>query len=155
MKRESDTGENKVTIELTRYFKYEKLFDHETEYEFYKILRDEILGKRFVAMVQVPVSSLVGVRRRKELGFKAHFSKIARKRVDFLICRIEDLSPLLVIELDGSTHALAKRKERDEFLDDVFAAVGLPILHVPVQSSYDKQAIAMQIASALGLVKRQ
>ncbi len=155
MRPENPNTENKVTIDLARYFKYEKLFDHETEYDFYKILRDEILGKRFVAMVQVPVSSLVGVRRRKELGFKAHFSKIARKRVDFLICRIEDLSPLLVIELDGSTHAMAKRKERDEFLDEVFAAVGLPVLHVPVQPSYDKQAIAMQIAAALGLVKRQ
>jgi very-short-patch-repair endonuclease len=64
------------------------------------------------------------------------------------------MQPLLVIELDGTTHVLRERQERDKFLDNVFAAVGLPILHVPVQPNYDKRAIAIQIAGALGLVKR-
>jgi hypothetical protein len=70
MRQIQDENPSRAIIEFNRYFRFDRLFDHETEFEFYKILRDEILGKRFVAMVQVPVSSLVGVRRKKELGWK-------------------------------------------------------------------------------------
>lgn len=143
-----------VEIDLTRYFLYDQLFDHPTEYEFYKILRDDILGERFVAMVQIPLSSIIGVRRRKQWGWKAHFSKIARKRIDFLICQKEDLKPLLAIELDGSTHNNKSRQDRDTFVDNIFQSTNLPILHVRVQSSYDKKDVTMQIANKLGLVKR-
>ena len=76
---------------LKRYFLKDRVFDHPTEYEFYKILRDDILGERFVAMVQIPLASLVGVRKRYELGWQAHFNRINEKRIDFLICRKEDL----------------------------------------------------------------
>jgi hypothetical protein len=144
----------KYPIDLRRYYLSDVLFDHPSEFEFYKILRDEILGKHYIALIQYPLSSLVGVRKRNERGWTAHFGKIARKRIDFLICQIEDLKPLLAIELDGSTHFKVARQRRDLFLEQLFEAVGLPELRVPVQTNYDKRAIALQIAKKIGLIQR-
>lgn len=144
----------KVDIDLKRYRLRPSLFDHPSEYEFYKILRDEILGSRFVAMVQIPISSLIDVERKEVLGWKAHFAKIGRKRIDFLICRTEDLQPLLVIELDGSTHSKKDRQERDVFVESLFEATGLPMLRVPVQRNYNKAVVALVIARKMRLEER-
>jgi len=144
----------KMETDLKRYFLKDRVFDHPTEYEFYKILRDDILGERFVAMVQIPLVSLVGVKRKHESGGQSHLARIIQKRIDFLICRKEDLKPLLALELDGSTHENEKRKERDHFVDSVFEAIGLPVLHVSLQKAYNKAAIALSIARKLGLEDR-
>lgn len=55
--------------------------------------------------------------------------KITSKHVDFLICEPEHFSPLIAIELDDSTHLEKDRQERDEFVDNIYNTVGLPILH--------------------------
>ena len=144
----------KVDTDIKRYFLKDRIFDHPTEYEFYKILRDEILGDRFVAMVQIPLISLVGVRRKNEPGWMSHFGRIKTKRVDFVICKKDDLKPLLALELDGSTHENEKRQERDSFVDSVFTSVGLPVLHVALQTEYNKAAVALSIARKLGLEDR-
>ena len=140
--------------DLKRYFLKDRIFDHPTEFEFYKILRDEILGERFVAMVQIPLVSLVGVRRRSESGWQAHFNKVNEKRIDFLICRKGDLKPLLALELDGSSHETEKRQKRDQFVDSVFESIGLPVLHVSLQKTYNRAAVALSIARKLGLEER-
>lgn len=114
----------KVKTDLRRYYLKDRIFDHPTEYEFYKLLREDILGERFVAMVQIPLLCLVGVRRRHEPGWLAHFG------------RKED------------------RQERDIFINSVFASVGLPVLHVSLQSAWNKAAVALSIAKKLGLEAR-
>ena len=144
----------KVKTDLRRYYLKDRIFDHPTEYEFYKLLREDILGERFVAMVQIPVLCLVGVRRRHEPGWLAHFGRIKSKRIDYLICRKENLKPLLALELDGSTHDKEDRQERDIFINSVFASVGLPVLHVFLQSAWNKAAVALSIAKKLGLEAR-
>lgn len=140
--------------DLKRYFLKDRIFDHPTEFEFYKILRDEILGERFVALVQIPLISLVGVKRKHEPGGQSHLARIIQKRIDFLICRKEDLKPLLALELDGSTHQNEKRQERDHFVDSVFASIGLPVLHVSLQKTYNKAAVALSIGKKLELEER-
>lgn len=149
----SETPE-KVDTDIKRYFLKDYIFDHPTEYEFYKMLRDEILGERFVAMVQIPLISLVGVRRKHESGWMSHFGRIKTKRIDFVICKKDDLKPLLALELDGSTHENEERHERDIFVDSVFTSVGMPILHVALQKDYNKAAVALSIAKKLGLEQR-
>jgi len=45
-----------------------------------------------------------------------------------MLCR--DLKPVIIIEVDDSTHDRASVKKRDEFKDKVFKHVGLPVLRV-------------------------
>jgi very-short-patch-repair endonuclease len=144
----------KYETDLKRYFLKDRIFDHQSEFEFYKILRDDILGDRFLAMIQIPLASLVGVRRTNNPVYMAHFGRIKSRRVDYVICRKQDLKPLLALELDGSSHENEDRKERDQFVDALFEAVGLPILHVSLQKNYNKAAVALSIARKLNLEER-
>ena len=83
-------------------------------------------------------------------GKKAALWKISQKRVDFLLCRSSDLKPLLAIELDDETHRRKAAQTRDAFVDSVYAAVNLPVLHITRQDRYDSAALAHQIDAVLG-----
>jgi hypothetical protein len=53
------------------------------------------------------------------------------------------------IELDNSSHVAEARKQRDQFVNGVFKAGGLPLLHVPARVTYNPGELREQI-SALG-----
>jgi len=54
------------------------------------------------------------------------------------------------IELDDSSHQRPDRQARDQFVDGVFAAAQLPLLHIPVKRSYVTTEIAALLAPYLG-----
>jgi very-short-patch-repair endonuclease len=144
---------SKPEIDWQRYVTRQTLFDHPSEFEFYKILRDEILGTKFVALIQVPIARFVDVSGVKAgMRFDPLRTKIDKKSVDFLVCHKEDLRPGVAIELDGSSHWSAKRKERDKFVEELLDRVGFPLLRFTAARTYDKRSIAEQIAKPLGLV---
>ncbi len=81
-------------------------------------------------------------------------NKINRKHVDFLLVREGDLAPLAGIELDDSSHELVERRQRDVLVDATFASAGLPLLHVPVQKSYQPADLRSKVASVIELAPR-
>ena len=141
-----------VQTNFNRYYKKKFVLDTKSELDFYEILRDEILGERFVAMIQIPLSSVIGVAGQYRKGGAAHWNKINKKRIDFVICRKDNLEGLLAIELDGSSHKKSSRKERDDFVNELFEAIEFPLLRIPVQDKYNRNLIAEMIADKLGLV---
>lgn len=84
-----------------------------------------------------------GLTRAERLAAR---NRINRKHVDFLLVRVDDLSPLAGIELDDSSHDEEDRQERDAFVDTAFASAGLPILHMPVQRSYNPVDVRAKVA---------
>ncbi len=78
-----------------------------------------------------------------------YFSRIAQKHLDFLVCDSVTMKPLLGIELDDSSHKRDDRQERDDFVDRVFEAAGLPLLRLPVQREYNTREVAAKIAPLL------
>lgn len=79
---------------------------------------------------------------------QGHQNRVDRKHVDFVLCD-EESRPVLVIELDDSSHEREDRRERDSFVDRVLKAAGLPILHVRCRRSYDARVLAQQIGSLI------
>ena len=67
---------------------------------------------------------------------QSYWNKINRKHVDFLVCDNVSLKPLVAIELDDKSHQQSNRVQRDTFVDEVFKAANLPLLHIPVKNSY-------------------
>ncbi len=67
----------------------------------------------------------------------------------FLLCRSDTLEPVLVVELDDASHDRPDRRERDGFVDELFASVELPILHLRARKSYEPHEIRRQIEEAL------
>jgi len=68
--------------------------------------------------------------KRGSQNWKASFTKIRSKHVDFLLCEKLGIKSVLVIELDDYSHSRPDRKARDEFVDQALGQAGIPILHV-------------------------
>jgi hypothetical protein len=82
---------------------------------------------------------------------QAYRNRINRKHLDFLLCDPGTLRPLLGVELDDSSHNRPDRQARDEFVDGVFAAAGLPLLHIPVSHSYPTNKLRAFLRRKAGL----
>ncbi|KAA3642967.1 MAG: DUF2726 domain-containing protein [Chloroflexi bacterium] len=142
-------------VDFGRYYKKKYVLDVKSELDFYEIMRDEILGERFVAMIQIPLSSVIGIKNQYQKGGGTLWNKINKKRLDFVICRKDTLEGLLAIELDGPSHRNRKRQERDAFVNELFKTIGFPLMRVPVQSRYDRNAIVEEMVSKMGLVRKR
>lgn len=118
------------------------------ELAFFQVLHGAT-SSHFYVCTKVRISDLVYVvNRRSNMG---HANRIDRKHVDFVLCEPATMTPKLVVELDDSSHQRKDRRERDELVDSVFEAAGLPILHVPWSSSYDEEHLKQKIRDSMGL----
>ncbi len=107
------------------------------ELHFYQSLR-VFTGDRAAIVVKVRLGDLFIVTAsdsRKTIGYA---NKINRKHVDYVLCDPITMSPIVAIELDDSSHQREDRQARDEFVDGVFSAAGLPLVHVPVKRQYTR-----------------
>ena len=104
------------------------------------------LGDKYLIFSKVRIEDFVGVKKQ---GLKKgeHFglrNRIKSRHVDFLICDLIDVKPLLAIELDGKSHNSYKRKERDNYLDRVYSGIGLKYLHIRVGSNFEQEAVKIE-----------
>jgi hypothetical protein len=99
---------------------------------------------------QVRLANLVDVAPYTRRSY-THFNRIAAKCVDFVLCDGTTLTPRLVIELDDASHQRPDRQQRDAFVDAVLQAARLPMLHVRWQPTYDRDQLAAQIHTAVGV----
>ncbi|MFH1299562.1 MAG: DUF2726 domain-containing protein [Planctomycetota bacterium] len=109
------------------------------EASFYGVLKKAV-GEELLICLKVNLGDLFFVSNSIEK--QAFRNKINRKHVDFLLCDPTLIKPLLGVELDDSSHSRKDRQERDQFVDSVFAAAGLPLLHVPAARGYRVPEIA-------------
>ena len=121
-----------------------------TEQQFATVLRDS-LPAAYDIMVQVALQRVVTVRnpRRGQPWRDKRWNQISQKSLDFVVIRRADSKLMLAIELDDATHLQANRIARDELLDAIMHDAGLPLLHVPVQSHYDRHALQLQLLGYL------
>jgi very-short-patch-repair endonuclease len=82
------------------------------------------------------LESLVGVPFYAENWFGLR-NRIKSREMDFVLFHKDEFEPILVIELDDSSHQREDRIERDKNIDRILHEAGLPILHVPAAYSYD------------------
>ena len=72
-------------------------------------------------------------------------NKVRQKHVDFLLCTKDRVEPVLVIELDDSSHDREDRQTRDANVDAIMSEAGLPILHCPAKRGYVVAEIAQTV----------
>ncbi|HUI06391.1 MAG TPA: DUF2726 domain-containing protein [Verrucomicrobiae bacterium] len=118
-----------------------------TERSFYDVLRG-IAGDQLEVFAKVRLLDLLYLPKGTE-NRQSHNNRVMSKHVDFLLCDREKLSPLLVIELDDSSHERDDRAQRDAFVDEALGAAGLPILHVTAKRSYAPNELADLIQEKL------
>ena len=89
---------------------------------------------RYVIYAKVSLNELFYIIRPNE---NVHFfNKIFRKHLDFLLCNPKTFKPEIGIELVKS---ITKDETRasDQFMEDLFLTVGLPLVHIPVSNHYE------------------
>jgi predicted RNA-binding Zn-ribbon protein involved in translation (DUF1610 family) len=140
-------GERKDrTGEAAPEFPY-RLRDHflsPAELSFYGVLRS-VMGPQATICAKVGLSDVFYVQRDDPSRYRIYTNKIDRKHVDFLLCDPDTMRPLVGIELDDRSHLRKDRQERDAFVDEVFRAAGLPLLHIAAQRAYRPEDILTRI----------
>src|SRR5690606_8722626 len=98
----------------------------DTEWRFYERLT-QIAGDRYYVFPQIHLSSLLKNETRGKY-YKLAFQRINRRSVDFVLCDLKTRKPVYAVELDDWSHDLAKRKARDEIVQEMLDQAGIPLV---------------------------
>ena len=112
------------------------------EFSFYKVL-SSVVGTSLTIQSKVRLADIFFVARPNEN--RSYFGKISQKHLDFLACDSITMKPVFGVELDDASHSRSKRQDRDEFVDRVCEAAGLPLLRFPAQREYDAREISFRV----------
>jgi hypothetical protein len=121
-------------------------FLSKAELSFYRVLIGAVQG-RWVVCPKVRLADLFYVSRPNEN--RGAGNSINQKHVDFLLCDPATLRPVVGVELDDSSHKSERGKARDALVDEIFAAAGLPLVHVPAARGYSPGAILELMEAAI------
>lgn len=124
------TRQNKNSLRKNNKYKYIAKKDIMTnaEKQFYKKLQ-EVCGDDILIFPQVHLSTIFD-HKVKGQNWKGAFSKINQKSVDYLLCRKDNLKPILAIELDDISHIRKDRIMRDEFVNFLFTESQINLLRI-------------------------
>ena len=105
------------------------------------------------ASVSSPTSAAARATRRpwrqKQAGLQAWRNRVAQKSIDFVVCDVATLRPLVAIELDEPSHAQPDRQTRDEVVHAMLTAAGLPWVCVLTSRTYDTRELESALAAYL------
>lgn len=154
---DGDTPAEKGGVDLSVYEQCEAFLSN-AELNFYRLLvkvlahpNDPKGEPQTLVMAKVRVPDLVQVRKGLDRSARSSaFNRIKSKHVDFVLCEPESMRAVCVIELDDKSHKRQSRQDRDELMDSIYAAVGLPVLHVDCRRGYSMQEIGGMIREAVG-----
>lgn len=152
---EKSVKENKDVIDYNAYYKPKTYITTKTEGIFYNVLLDISKELNFTLFAQVPLYAIVNTQKNLDPSTQAkYFNKISSKSIDFVLvdekCRI-----LLCIELDGKSHNLKNRIERDKFINKLFNDLDIGLLRYPVYSIYYKDTLKKRILDNIKTVGAQ
>lgn len=100
------------------------------EYIFYKQLKEFANKNNLHILTKVRVADIVEPKpNANKSEWFSDFGKIKSKHVDFAIANKDNLYIICLIELDDNTHQKPDRIERDNFLNQIYQSVGIPIIH--------------------------
>jgi hypothetical protein len=125
-------------------YRVQRQFLSPAELSFYRVLM-QAAGTRAVICPKVNLADVFAIQAQDRSDYVTHRNHIDRKHVDFLLCHPDTMQPLVAVELDDSSHERPDRQERDEFVDQVFAAAELPLLHIPARRGYVVTELAAQL----------
>ena len=138
--------ERRVIREILDSYSLRESVLTKAELNFYRVLK-EVVGEKYAILVKVRLADVVITHRGQ--GYTTAFNKISQKHVDFLLADPQDFSPVMAIELDDRSHQNQSRKDRDEFVDQVFEKAGLQLLRVKAAKKYGPADIRDRIVERI------
>ncbi|MFA5961954.1 MAG: DUF2726 domain-containing protein [Parcubacteria group bacterium] len=123
---------------LSSYQKKDRVMNESEQALFVNL--QKALGEVYIVLSKVRIEDFIDVNK-KNISGNSHWGlrgKIKSRHVDFLVCNYATTKPLLAIELDGKSHNSAQRKKRDNFIDELYKAIGLPVEHISVGGNFSE-----------------
>ena len=120
------------------------------EHSFYLVL-GQAVEDWAVICPKVSLSDVFTAKASDYSRTRTYTNKIDRKHIDFLLCEPLTLRPMAGLELDDKSHKRSDRQSRDEFVQHVFDAAGLPLVRIPVHRGYAVNELRTGLRSRLGL----
>lgn len=104
---------------------------------------DQVLSKsNYRVFAQVRLADIVQVDKGlKRADWQRAFNTISRKHVDYVVCKAEDMAIVGAVELDDESHQQSKRRDRDQILDNILEAAGIPLARVKAAATYSPNEI--------------
>ena len=116
------------------------------ELSFFKVLQNAG-GQSVLICPKVRLADII--KPTEKQNYQTALNKISRKHIDFVLCDPATTKIFGVIELNDKSHERADRVTRDAFVDSVFAAAGIQIIHFKAGASYSVEEIRQQLKSIL------
>lgn len=142
-------GKGETEKDLSVFERRRYIFDSKAEADLFHLLM-EVYGDRYHVFPQMAYSHIV--QAKKSLPYRERFrywNMINRKSADFVICDKLEVVPRVIIELDGPTHELEERRERDGFVDELMQCTGLPICHLKLHEATNRDSVREEVDRAL------
>lgn len=119
---------------------YAKTLLTKSEQAFYYVLIDAVKHRYYVT----PQVRLADIIQPRQINWNT-LRPITSKGVDFVLCDPETFMPLIVIELDDSSHRMEHRQRRDVFVNEALRGAGIKVIRQPVQKNYDRAQLVEAI----------
>lgn len=123
-------------------YPYEKkMLLTKTEYKFYMTLKKKCDNKNLLICPKVRMEDFLNVTDRQ--NFYKYRGYVKSRHIDFLICNSK-LYLLAGLELDDYSHQQEKARKIDDFKDNVFRTINLPLYRIKVDDEdYERQIDCM------------
>jgi len=129
-------------------YKRKKLFLTVPEQELFSILQSANTKGNFLIFPQLHLSTLLAAKDETS-DLKGKFDWLNTLYVDFVLFDKDSLQPILVIELNDSTHFWSSRKARDQFVKKALEENGIPLFTIDTPSLTDKEQIITSVLNRL------
>lgn len=124
---EATEPEENIKIEKIPYVR--KNLMTKNEWAFYKQLKPIADEMNLSILCKTRIADLIDIEKGlNKSEWQTAFNRINKKHIDFMLCKPENLYPVLLIELDDSSHDTEKGKQRDEFVEKVLDKAGYKLL---------------------------
>lgn len=144
---------NKKNTQKTPVYDYKNAYKcvesllTKAELNFYDTLEPICSELNIAVFTKVRMGDLVTVKSKE--NNRAYWNKIQSKHIDFVLCNIKTLQPIICLELDDKSHNRPDRIERDKFINEVLTSVGYKVIHIPCSYKYDNMNIKSKIQNSI------
>lgn len=133
------TKTNNTDIEnnIQEYLPYrQKYLLSKTEYAFYNELKKQCDEKNLLICPKVRMEDFIEVTDTENVN--KYRGYIKSRHIDFIICN-DKLHILAGLELDDNSHLTKRAQETDEFKNQVFKVINLPLYRIRTNNTYKSE----------------
>lgn len=118
------------------------------EFALYETLREIFDDKKNEVLLKVSLAELVCIPEPNRDNL-AHWRRVQRRRLDFLVCSLPMMKPVLAIKMETEAESKKRRANNPDVLDKVLEDVRVPLLRLKARDRHEVKNLVKQIAFLL------